>query len=96
MKNIFWIIETHSEYFLNKLKLRLAQTKNNNLDNEFEITKDKINIYFFDEDKKNKTTKVKTIKVHDYWKIDFPKGFKDNEINDSFLYMQEILKLNNK
>lgn len=93
-RNLHLVIETHSEYFLNRLKLRLAQTKNNSI-TEWRITKDKINIYFFDEDSKKSYTKVKKIKIHDYWKIDFPKWFKDNEINDSFLYMQEILKLNN-
>jgi predicted ATPase len=52
-RKINLIIETHSEYFLNRLKLRLIQTKNNseNIEEIEKITNDKINIYFFQEDK---------------------------------------------
>ncbi len=95
-RKINLIIETHSEYFLNRLKLRLIQTKNdsNDIEKIEKITNDKINIYFFQEDKEKKWTDVQKVKIHDFWKIDFPKWFKEDEIDDSFLYMQELLKNN--
>lgn len=91
-RNLKLIIETHSEYFLNRLKLRLAQTNNNNDLNDYKIRSDQINIYFFSENKAWNWTKVDKVKIHKFWKIDFPKWFKDYD--DNFAYMQEILKLN--
>lgn len=91
-KKLYLIIETHSEYLLNRLKLKLIQTKNNTIE-DWKITKDKINIYFFEEAKNNLWTKVRPVTITDYWSFNFPKWFKDEQLEDTFLYMQELLKI---
>lgn len=90
-KNLYLIIETHSEYFLNRLKLKLLQTKNESI-KTWRITKDKINIYFFHENLKKNFTNIKKVNITPYWSFEFPKWFKDEEIDDVFLYMNELLK----
>lgn len=90
-KKIILFIETHSEYLLNRLKLRLVQNFNKS-ETEYKISAEDIGIYFFEENKEKQCSEVKRVKIHEYGKIDFPKDFKESELDDAFLYMKELLK----
>jgi len=77
------IIETHSEYFIDKLRLRICQSL---LDKNEEIKKN-TKIYYFDND--GIETKIKEIEVNEYGDYSiWPDGFFDERQHNS----KEMLK----
>jgi len=81
------IIETHSEYFIDKLRLRICQSLQNNNENIKNNTK----IYYFE--KVNLETKIKEIKINEYGDYsEWPDGFFDEHHNNN----EEILDVINK
>lgn len=72
MLNKQCIIETHSEYFIDKLRLRICQS----FRSKDEEISNNMNIYFFN--KENQETNIKKIEINEYAAMsDWPDGFFD-------------------
>jgi predicted ATPase len=69
------IIETHSEYFIDKLRLRVCESL---LKYKSPVFKDRTKIYFFD--KEEDVTKAMELEINKYGALSrLPKGFLDEE-----------------
>jgi predicted ATPase len=78
------VVETHSEHFINRLCLRIAQEESND-------TRNLINILFVSCDEENKSSIAKPIEVNKYGEIEnWPVGFFDE--NDSRDLISATLK----
>jgi predicted ATPase len=78
------VVETHSEHFINRLCLRIAQEESND-------TRNLINILFVSYDEENKSSIAKPIEINKYGEIEnWPVGFFDE--NDSRDLISATLK----
>jgi predicted ATPase len=78
------VVETHSEHFINRLCLRIAQEESND-------TRNLINILFVSCDEENKSSIAKPIEINKYGEIEnWPVGFFDE--NDSRDLISATLK----
>ena len=78
------VVETHSEHFIYRLCLRIAQEESND-------TRNLINILFVSCDEENKSSIAKPIEVNKYGEIEnWPVGFFDE--NDSRDLISATLK----
>jgi len=79
-----FMIETHSEYFLKRLCLRIAQSKDIDLSNL-------INIYFIVPDVNGRGSKIVDVNIDEFGRIlNWPKGFFDD--NDDGLILEASMK----
>ena len=87
------IIETHSEYIINKLRLNVVKYSNNNL------IKDKVKIYFSNNlnndyiNFKKGNTIFKPLEINEYAAMsDWPDGFFDESSKTAKQIMNEVIK----
>ncbi|MCR4417584.1 MAG: DUF3696 domain-containing protein [Ignavibacteria bacterium] len=95
------IIETHSEHFLKKLQVLIANDLElpTHYDNEVSgpKLKDLVKIYFFDKNDESGITKLKEIEILDngFLKEPFPEGFFDESTELEFSLLEAQLKRKN-
>jgi predicted ATPase len=74
-----FIIETHSEALIRRVRLRVVDPEN-------KITKDDVSIYHVEKDsQKESSSKLTRVDMNDSGDITWPIGFMDVEINDTLL-----------
>ena len=81
-----FIIETHSEAFLKRLRRRIAEFKNKT---DTSISHDDVSIQFIEKriDKKSSAT-INNIDISPSGMFDWPRDFKENDIEDSIEFMK--------
>jgi predicted ATPase len=78
-----FIIETHSEHILARVRRRIA---------EKQIEKDKVAIYYFEPTEDG--TCIKQVTLNDQGQyVDFPKGFFEEDLNEAFEHLKAIQKI---
>jgi predicted ATPase len=82
-ENRNFIIETHSEHILARIRRRVAEKK---------VDKDKIAIYYFEPTSEG--TKISEVKINTEGQyVSFPEGFFEEDINESIEHLEAIRKL---
>lgn len=77
------IIETHSEYLLKRLRLRIA---------EGVIPSEEVAIYFLESRTEDKEANIKEIKIHKNGSFKWPEEFYANDLNDTLQFLSHQLK----
>jgi predicted ATPase len=80
-ENKNFIIETHSETLIRRIRLRIV-------DNNSSLQKDHIAIYYIERDDENIHSNLNKIDIKDNGDINWPKNFMDVEINDILAIQQ--------
>jgi hypothetical protein len=79
-KNKNFIIETHSEHLLARVRRRIAEGK---------ISRDDIKIYYFDPTPEG--TEIQEVTLNEYGQYEkFPEGFFEEDLNEAFAHMKVI------
>lgn len=75
-----FIIETHSEHLLARIRRRIAEKK---------LNKEDVALYYFEPTKNG--TKIKRIKLNEKGQfVNFPKGFFEEDINEAFEHLKAL------
>lgn len=75
-----FIIETHSEHLLARVRRRIAEGK---------LSRDDIKIYYFDPTPEG--TQIQEVTLNEYGQYEeFPKGFFEEDLNEAFAHMKVI------
>jgi len=75
------VVETHSEYLLNRLRRRIA---------EGEISADEVGIYLIDPQGADCGAKIKEVEIGRYGKFEWPKDFYEGELlNDTLVFLSK-------
>jgi predicted ATPase len=77
------IIETHSEYLVRRLKLKLL---------EKEISPSMVGIYFIHNKNKKQKKRIEDINISDTGDFKFPEDFLVDDLNDQLKIMQQLVK----
>ncbi|WP_061016001.1 AAA family ATPase [Vibrio splendidus] len=82
----YFLIETHSEALLKRLRRRMAE---NNSDNRIGVSYENVDIHFIEKRKDKKSgAKIKTIDISPTGAFEWPKDFKENDIEDTIEFMK--------
>ncbi|MCT6592948.1 AAA family ATPase [Pantoea dispersa] len=86
MKNEkIFIIETHSDALVRRLRLRIVDDKN-------EFSESDVSIYYLERNRKENRTEVNEIKVSSDGDISWPSEFMDVEINDTLMIQKKKIE----
>lgn len=85
-KNKYFLIETHSEALLKRLRRRMAENNSNNTQG---ISKDQVSIHYVNKRTSKKTgSHLNKIEISKSGAFEWPKDFNDNDIEDTIAFMQ--------
>lgn len=85
-KNKYFLIETHSEALLKRLRRRMAEF---NSDESQGISNEQVSIHYVNKrDNKKSGSHLKKIEISKSGAFEWPKDFNDNDIEDTIVFMQ--------
>lgn len=85
-KNKYFLIETHSEALLKRLRRRMAEF---NSDNSQGISNDQVSIHYVNKRANKKSgSQLKKIEISKSGAFEWPQDFNDNDIEDTIAFMQ--------
>ncbi|ELO4022467.1 AAA family ATPase [Vibrio fluvialis] len=85
-KEAFYIIETHSEAILKRIRRRMAE---NSSDKNIGISNDDVTIHFFEKQRKRRSGAIiKNAGISATGNFEWPSDFRENDIEDMFEFMK--------
>lgn len=85
-KNKYFLIETHSEALLKRLRRRMAEHNSNN---EIGISNESVAIHYIDKRQDRRSgSQLTKVKISQSGAFEWPKDFNDNDIQDTIAFMQ--------